>query len=313
MSSVKPIVVVSGATGAQGGSVVQSLLSTGKFHIRALTRKPDSEKAKALAAKGVEVIKADLFSREDVEKALKGANIAWIVTNFWDPTIVGGDPQGEIKQGKLIADSAKKVGLNWLIYSSLSDTTAGSNGRYNAVVHFTGKNQVEQYIRNSGIPNSTFVYPGFYMSNFGQFFQLVEKDGYVQVAVPIVNPDTKLPLIDANNDVGPIVAKIIEEGPAKWNGKAVPAAAEYVTLTRVAEILTKVTGKDTRFNVITEEEVKTQLPHFNNEESLQMLGWFRDYGYYGKDTEVSDLSVIEHLHPNITKFEQWAEKNLGKK
>ena len=71
--------------GAQGGSVVNSLLATGNYRVRGLTRNPDSDKAKALAAKGVEVVKCDLSIREDVNNALKNADIAWIVTNFWDP------------------------------------------------------------------------------------------------------------------------------------------------------------------------------------------------------------------------------------
>jgi hypothetical protein len=68
--------------GAQGGSVVNSLLATGHYKIRGLTRKPDSDKAKALASKGVEVVKCDLSVKEDVKKALKDADIAWIVSNF---------------------------------------------------------------------------------------------------------------------------------------------------------------------------------------------------------------------------------------
>src|SRR5436190_10852735 len=71
--------------GVQGGSVVSSLLATGHYRIRGLTRNPDSDKAKALAAKGVEVVKCDLSIKEDIKNALKEADIAWIVTNFGDP------------------------------------------------------------------------------------------------------------------------------------------------------------------------------------------------------------------------------------
>jgi hypothetical protein len=111
MSQKKPLVVVSGATGtlmfiytnpsiyksceinasiiikpgAQGGSVVNSLLAAGRYKIRGLTRNPNSDKAKALAAKGVEMVKCDLSIKEDVKKGLKDADIAWIVTDFWNP------------------------------------------------------------------------------------------------------------------------------------------------------------------------------------------------------------------------------------
>ncbi|CAB4412517.1 unnamed protein product [Rhizophagus irregularis] len=110
--SQKPLVVVSGATGSQ---------------------------AKALKAKGVEeVVKCDLSNKEDIKNALSGADIAWIVTNYWDPLIIGVNPGEEERQGKLIADAAKEVGLNWLIYSSLPDSTTESDGKYPAIIHLSG-------------------------------------------------------------------------------------------------------------------------------------------------------------------------------
>ncbi|KAG9305264.1 hypothetical protein G9A89_003348 [Geosiphon pyriformis] len=83
--SLKQTVAVTGATGRQGGSVVNALLATGKYNIRGLTRDPSSAAGQALTAKGVEVVKANLSSSEDVERAFKGADVAWVVTNFWDP------------------------------------------------------------------------------------------------------------------------------------------------------------------------------------------------------------------------------------
>ncbi|GES95082.1 NmrA family transcriptional regulator, putative [Rhizophagus clarus] len=315
MSQNKKLIVVSGATGAQGGSVVNSLLATGHYKIRGLTRKPDSDKAKALKSKGVEVFKCDLSNKDEVKEALKGADIAWIVTNFWDPSIVGQDVNEEVRQGKMIADVAKEEGVNWLFYSSLPNTTTESGGKYSEILHFAGKNNVEQYIRKLGIPNVTFNYLGFYSQNFGGSVPTKQKEnGEIEIVFPYLEEDDKIPMIDVESDTGPIVAKIIEEGPEKWNGKKVPVAAEYATLKSIAESFTKATGKTHKIKTAhNDEEVAKEFPpSFNNEEFKQMYKWFKEFGYYGKDTEVNDLSVAKKLHPNIKTFEKYVLEHYGK-
>jgi len=298
------LVVVSGATGAQGGSIVNSLLATGHYKVRGLTRKPNSAKAQELAAKGVEVVKCDLSAKEDVKNALKDADIAWIVTNFWDPSIIGTDVKEEERQGKMIADVAKEIGLNWLIYSSLPDTTTESGGKYPDILHFAGKNRVEQYIRTVGIPNTTFIYLGFYAQNIGTFAPMNSKGNEVEVAFPYLGENDVLPVIDSEGDTGPIVAKIIEEGPSKWNGKKVPIAAEYITGKQIADTLSKVTGKIHKFRTLSDEDIAKEFPSMNSDE-IQMYKWYKEYGYYGKDNEIRDISIAKKLHPNIKTYEQY--------
>ncbi|GBB88255.1 hypothetical protein RclHR1_01480020 [Rhizophagus clarus] len=310
--SQKPLVVVSGATGAQGGSVVNSLLATGLYKIRALTRNPDSDKSKALITKGVdEVVKCDFSNKEDVKNALNGADIAWIVTNFWDPSIVGANPSEEERQGKLIADVAKEVGLNWLIYSSLPDTTAESGGKYPDIVHFSGKNHVEQYIKTIGIPNTTFVYVAYYYQNLGVFAPFVQKDNEVELVFPYITENIQIPMVDVENDTGPIVAKIIEEGATKWNGKKISVAGEYVTLKHVVDVLTKVTGKTYKLKTLNDENLK-EFSFLDNNELKQMHKWFVDYGLFGLDNEVKDISLAKKLHPKIKSFEQYARETFAK-
>ncbi|CAG8495718.1 10831_t:CDS:2 [Rhizophagus irregularis] len=218
---------------SQGGSVVNALLATGLYKIRALTRNPNSDKAKALKAKGVdEVVKCDLSNKEDIKNALSGADIAWIL-------IIGVNPGEEERQGKLIADAAKEVGFNWLIYSFLPDSTTESDGKYPAIINLSGI-------------SAPFVDKGNEVERMMQF------------------------MIDVESDTGPIVAKIIEEGPAKWNGKKVPVAAESVGLKHLADVLTK------------------------------------DYGLFGKDNELKDISIAKKLHPKIKSFEQYAIETYPK-
>uniref|UniRef100_A0A1D1YSZ0 NmrA-like family domain-containing protein 1 n=1 Tax=Anthurium amnicola TaxID=1678845 RepID=A0A1D1YSZ0_9ARAE len=312
--SQKPLIVVSGATGAQGGSVVNSLLATGRYKIRALTRDPSSDKAKALLSKGVdEVVKCHFSVREDIKKALSGADIAWIVTNYWDPSIVGKDPPEEERQSKLIADVAKEVGLNWLIYSSLPDSTAESEGKYPGAIHFSGKYHAEQYMRTLGIPNTTFLHLGFYHQNIGAFVPLVEKDDEVELTIPYMEENDLIPMIDAPHDTGPIVAKIIEDGPAKWNGKKVPVAAEYCTMKQLVDALTKATGKTHKLKTLNDDDEMKGFPVLEMDEMKQMYKWIKYYGFFGKDNEIRDISISKKLHPNIRTFEQYAIEIYGKK
>ncbi|CAG8543596.1 3986_t:CDS:2, partial [Racocetra fulgida] len=199
-----------------------ALLATGKYRIRAITRNPQSDKAKALVAKGAEVFKADLSNREDVKNALNGADIAFIVTNFWDP----------------IADVGTDTGV--------SD-------------HFT------IYINT--------LYRNINLYKCSQ----------------------------------PIIAKVIEEGPEKWNGKKVPIASERISFGKVVEILTKVTGRQFKLRSTNREETEKEFPMLAGEEMLDMSRWYNKYGVFGN--ELSDISIAKELHPNITTFEQYAYKN----
>jgi uncharacterized protein YbjT (DUF2867 family) len=108
--SGKKVITVLGATGAQGGSVVNHLLKSNKWTVRGITRNPDSEKAQELKKQGVEVVKADLNSKEELVAAFKGAYGAFAVTNYWE----SGDK--EFSQGKAIGEAAKESGIQHLVY-----------------------------------------------------------------------------------------------------------------------------------------------------------------------------------------------------
>eukprot|EP00275_Glaucocystis_incrassata_P001216 EC122225.1.p1 GENE.EC122225.1~~EC122225.1.p1 ORF type:complete len:138 (+),score=36.78 EC122225.1:111-524(+) len=114
----KPLIVVVGATDAQGGGVVQHLLKDGGYAIRGVTRNTESEKAKALAAQGVEVVKADQADLESLKAAFAGAKGAFLVTNYWEIH----DADKEIQYGKNLGDAAKAAGVEHVIWSSLEKT-----------------------------------------------------------------------------------------------------------------------------------------------------------------------------------------------
>jgi len=226
----KPIITVLGATGAQGGSTVQYLLKDGKYHIRALTRNPTSEKSEQLKKLGVEIVKGDAKNRDELVNAFKGAYGVFAVTSFWDPEIVGGDVTLELKQGKLIVDVAEEQGVKHFIWSSLTDVEKISGGKIH-VPHFTQKNQIEQYARSKKNLPSSFIYAAFYMQNIGSFFQPTKNaEGDLVFNLPIdkVRP---LAMIDIT-DLGGVVTYMFNHRD-EYLGKIVNAAGEYITMDKV--------------------------------------------------------------------------------
>jgi len=232
MSGDKKIVVVFGATGAQGGSVAKFLLKDGTFKVRAVTRKLDSPAAQALVQQGAEVVQADLEDKASVTKALTGAYGVFGLTNFWDPTVLF---EGEVRQGKLLTDVAKETGIQHFVWSSLD---------HGNVPHFESKALVDDYIKQVGVP-ATSLYTAFYYENFYNFpaTSVVKNDkGEYNFVNPIV-PDAKIPAF-AVEDTGAWVLHILKHRE-EFLGKVVKVAAEDISMNEVAAIFEKVTGKKT--------------------------------------------------------------------
>jgi len=160
--------LVAGATGHQGGSVVNALLEDGGWQVRALTRDPSSEASKALAAKGVELVKGDLSNKQDVLEALKGAYGFFAVSpmQVWS---------SEAEVGKLMVDAAKEAGVQHFIWSTLPNAEKITGGKID-VPHFTNKAIVEDHARQSGL-RASFVAAAFYYQNFKNFFPPKEENG----------------------------------------------------------------------------------------------------------------------------------------
>ncbi len=165
MSSTLPIVTVFGATGFQGGSVVRALAATGKYQIRAPTRKPDDEKAKKLTTefKNVEVVKCELSNKDEVNAAVKGAWAVFGLTNFWDPVVLAKFSL-EIEHGKNIIDAADTLGVKYLILSTLPDCINESSGKWK-VPHFDNKAILQRYAQEKKNIKSIFFQAAGYFTN----------------------------------------------------------------------------------------------------------------------------------------------------
>ncbi|KAH7066177.1 putative NmrA family transcriptional regulator [Paraphoma chrysanthemicola] len=286
------IITVFGATGNQGGSVIKQLLNDSKlsqeFKIRGVTRDTSKPAAQELAKLGVEVVVADLDSKDSLQAALQDSHTVFLVTNYWETA----NPAIELSQGKNVADVSKEVGVQHLIFSSLLNVTETSGGRLTHVPHFDGKADIEQYIRDIGVP-ATFYLPGYFMSNLEQMIR-PGQDGALTWALPIAE-NSKFPLIDIKSDTGKFVKAIIKNRSSVL-GARVLGAENYYTATQVLDTLAKVTGKKTSFVRLDEGTYKSFLPEFMAQEMLENHLFIENPGYYGgEDLEKSHAILDDKL------------------
>lgn len=255
----KKILVVFGAIGNQGGSVIRSILEDSKtaaeFKIRAITRDLSKPRAKALEAQGVECVAADINNKEQIRSALQGAYAVFAVTNFWDKM----EGNLEIAQGKTIADVAKvrtlwyevfnsysdigtkECGVQHLIWSSLYNVNELTNGEFPIVEHFDTKATVEKYIRRIGIP-ATFFMQGFSMSNIpGMSLRQLPPNNDWTMALPMPS-DTPIPCFDPADDTGKLVKAILTHRD-QFLGKRVLGATAYYTPDQIMAIFKEVKPK----------------------------------------------------------------------
>jgi len=294
MSSNKVILVL-GATGAQGGSVVNALLKDNLYKVRALTRNANSEKAKELKSKGVEVIEGDYSKVDDLRKALKGVYGFFAMTNFWDPASMG----KEVELGKLQVDTAKEAGVQHFIWSTLANVRELSKGKWN-VPHLTDKAVVEEYARKSGL-HCTFVSPPFYYQNLFSFFPpKKESDGTYVWTMPMPE-DRYLTAFDVD-DTGAAVATAFNH-PQEWKNINIPLAGEHDHPQNYIKTLGKVLGIKTRYNAISVESF-AKLGFPGAEELAQMFGWFNEFKCHGPGV---DLSVGRKANPKLKTFEEYVK------
>jgi uncharacterized protein YbjT (DUF2867 family) len=280
MSHHERVIVVTGATGKQGGAVACHLLQD-DWRVRAVTRNPDGAAAQALAAQGVEVVSGDMMNRADMDRALRGAYGVFSVQNTWEAGV-----DGEIAQGKNVADAAKAAGVQHLVYTSV-----GGAERNSGLPHFESKYALEQYIAGLGIP-TTVIRPVFFMENLATGF-MGPREGVLYVAMP---PEAPLQMV-AVDDIGALVAKAFAQ-PDQFIGQAIELAGDAVTFPEVARIITDVTGQPVQFAQQPIEQVRGF-----SAETADMLNWFVIEGYR------ADIPALRRLLPELKDFRTWANAN----
>jgi len=277
------LILVTGATGQQGGALAAQLLAKG-YKVRAMTRKTDSEKAKALAARGAEVVRGDLDDPGSVERALAGAWGAFAVQNTWE-----GGVAKEEEQGKRFAELARKKGVQHFVYTSV-----GSAQRQTGIPHFDNKWRIEETVRALKFPSWTILRPVFFMDNFlSPWFKPGIDQGKLMIAL---QPTTVLQMI-AVEDIGKFALAAFERHQ-EMNGVELDLAGDQHTMPQTAEILGKTLGKKIEFVPLPIAEVRK----FSEDYAL-MLEWFDRVGY---NADIPGLTKKYGIR--MTTFAEWARR-----
>jgi uncharacterized protein YbjT (DUF2867 family) len=276
-------ILVTGATGKQGGAVARHLVTDG-WHVRILTRDPKKPAAKRCREMGMEVMQGDLNDKNSVLRVADGVYGIYSVQSLEEGL------EAETRQGKTLADVAKNRGVRHFVYSSV-----GAANRNTRIPHFESKWQIEQHISSLRIPVTIFR-PVWFMENFlmPQFRDSILKG---TLSMPL-KPDKTLEMIAVDN-IGGFVARAFDN-PAEFIGRAIDIAGDELTIPQVADKLSEVVGRDVKFVEMPIKEMKE-----TSEEWAKMFQWFNDVGYK------SNISELRQMLPDLMDFDTWLQK-VGK-
>jgi len=275
----RKLITVLGATGAQGGGLVDSLLATSDFKIRAVTRDVKSAQSQALAKKGVEVVEGNILKPDTIKEAFKGAYGVFAVTNFWEKDQLG----KEFEIGKNLVDAAKEAKVTHFIWSTLANCQTESKGKYH-VVHFTDKAKVEAYAREAKFHYHTYIAAPYYYQNWGTFVKPQKaEDGSYSFTLNV--PATTMWSQGDVREVGIAVATAFRNPQGWGNGDYIAVCAEHVPLSSILEVFSQHLGKKVTLNVVPTEAFSKFFP--GAEELGEMFEWFNEYGYFGKTHDIT--------------------------
>ncbi|KAK3349564.1 hypothetical protein B0T25DRAFT_548431 [Lasiosphaeria hispida] len=299
------ILAVFGATGQQGSSVVNFVLNdpelSREYKIRAITRDPDSEKAKQLKEK-VEVVRGEWTDRASIEAALTGVHTVFLITTF-SPV---NDYEWQYSTSTTTADIAVEKGVKYIIFSTLANVKKISGGKYTKVGPFDVKAEAEDYIR--GLPiRSAFVNLGSFMENFAQqpFVSPRPVGDGTWVLERHTSAKTQFPLIDAVGDTGKFVGAILAD-PDKYEGQTFHAAAALYSLGEITATIAKHTGKTITFKQVSAEAWAQTVP-WATEVFVEGFSFVEEYGYFGPGSEELVAWAVKNARGKPTTFEEYLE------
>jgi uncharacterized protein YbjT (DUF2867 family) len=308
----KKIIAVVGATGQQGGGLVRAIAAdpNGPFTARAITRDVNSEKARELAALGVEVVAADIDDAESMRRAFEGAYGAYCVTFFWLHFSV----EKEQAEARIMAEAARAAGVQHVIWSTLEDTRnlvpltddrmPTLHGKYK-VPHFDGKGEADAFFTEAGLP-VTFLLTSFYWDNFISFGMGPARGADGQLSITIPMGESKLPGIAAE-DIGRCAYGIFQR--PDLIGHRVGIAGEHLTGSEMAAAFSEIAGEEVRNNAVPPEVFRT----FGFPGADDLGNMFQ----YKRDFEPSfraarDVNGSRELNPSLRNFSTWLAENREK-
>ena len=308
----RKIITVFGATGAQGGGLARAILAhpDAGFSLRAVTRKPDGEAGRKLAAAGAEVVAADMDDAASVERAMTGAHAAFCVTNFWEHF----SPDRELAQALAMAEGAKRAGVAHVVWSTLEDTrrafAPGSGrmpmlmGKYN-VPHFDAKGEADTFFTER-VP-VTLLATSFYWDNLVHFGMGPKPgpDGTLTFALPMGK--ARLPGIAAE-DIGRCAFGIFRDG-STWVGRTVGIAGGMPTGAEMAASLARALGKPVKYYAMPAADYRAL--GFPGAEDLGNMFQFYDE-FEAEFCAARSVEVSRQLNPQLLDFDAWCRANAAR-
>jgi uncharacterized protein YbjT (DUF2867 family) len=276
-------ILVTGATGNQGSTVVQALLEEpGRWRVRALTRTPGSGPARRLAARGVDVVGGDMTDPASLRHAMTGVHGVFSVQN----TRTAGQ-QGEVRQGMSVADAAHAAEVAHVVYSSV-----GGADRVRGIPHFDTKWRIEQHQRHIGLP-VTVLRPVAFMD--GYRMRGARSIGLGMLAGAL-GEDKTLQMI-AVHDIG-VFARLAFADPDRFLGQQLEIAGDELTVPQIAAAFQQVLGHRPRYPVVPAWLIRRMGAE------AKMMIWFGESGY------AADIPNLRTLHPGLLTFKQWLARHL---
>lgn len=303
-SSEKPLIAVAGATSKQGRSVAHALLQSGRYRVRALTRRIDSAEATALAERGAELALAplELGRTKEFSGAFQGAEGAFLLT----PVVIPPDSV-EFQIGKELADAAVAGGVRRIVFSSLENVDKITGGAKFAP-HFTDKARLEDYIRTLPV-TSAFVMLAYFYTNFVEYYP-PHQDGDTVVFPMYLPEDYRAPFVDPLTAAGPAVLELFDNLD-RYAGHSLPVIGDMITPGEMVATFSRVTGKKARYvSAFKKEEFLHYYPHFAGlgqfaEESEGMVQFTVEYGFFRPDR---DVLWSRRINPNSDTWEQFLRR-----
>jgi uncharacterized protein YbjT (DUF2867 family) len=275
-------VLVTGATGKQGGAVARALLARGGHQIHAVTRDPECESAQLLAKAGARLVEANFRSRDSLVAAMEGMDAVFAMTTFFEDGV-----HAEVDQGKALIEAARTCGVPYLVYTSIANADQKTG-----IPHFDSKCEIEKYLQASGLTYAV-VAPVYFMENVFSP-QVIEGLRHGVYAAPMPG-DRQLQQI-AVEDIGNFTALVIEDR-ARFAGQRIDLGSDELDGNEQATVLSEVLGREIRFQQVPLQAVRQQ-----SEDMAIMYEWFDRVGYD------ADIMALRETHPDVGwhTFEGWA-------
>ncbi|MBB5917384.1 uncharacterized protein YbjT (DUF2867 family) [Nocardia transvalensis] len=298
-------VLITGATGRQGGATARALRAAG-VPVRALVRDPATDRAKAVEALGVELVTGDLLDRDSVIRAATGARAVFSV-QMPALSATGFDFDGEVAQGVTLVEGAKAAGVPQFVHTSVSgagqhvEAPGWAEGRWAAMEPTLGaKAAIQDRVRAAGFERWTLLKPGFFMENFLPSMAFLFPRGVEGGLVSVLRPETELSLA-AVTDIGAAAAAAIL-APERFHEVELELASDYLPMTEIAAILSRAVGRKLSAPDMTEEQAfAAGMPAMGAaHEWLNVVGqparprFAREFGI---PLTTFDAWAHEHIHP----------------